>query len=108
MANTSALIESTLVSAYGVPKEEAARLQQELFLWFHRLARRPGTSLSVQALRTHLLSMTCKVGHVFWMAKSGARKTENEKVKRTLALGPDIIASELEKQIEETEGRLEQ
>jgi hypothetical protein len=102
LANGSRLIETTLVSDYGVPREEAARLARELCEWFDRLARRPGSPNSLQALRYQLISMTCKVGHVYWMGKVD-ESPANETVKRTLALGPEVIAFELEKRIEETE-----
>jgi hypothetical protein len=47
--------------------------------------------------------MTCKVAHVYWVAKSESELPKNEMLRRTLALGPEIIASELEKEIEDQE-----
>ena len=99
LSGTSRLIESTLTLDYGVPREEALRLEQELFVWFDRLARRPGVPESQKGLRSHLISMTCKVGHIYWCGRIGDVPTD-ERVKRSLALGPEIIAIELEKTAE--------
>ena len=107
ISKTSKLIESTLVSDYGVPREEARRLEQELFLWFDRLSRRPGVPESRRVLRSHLISMTCKVGHVFWSAHLG-EEPKDERVRRVLALGPEVIAIELEKRAEMNEAINEQ
>jgi hypothetical protein len=101
------LIESTLLTDYAVPREEALRLEQELFTWFDRLSRRPGVPATSKALRSHLISMTCKVGHVFWSGRLNEVPAD-ERVKRALALGPEIIAIELEKTIEETEDSAEE
>jgi hypothetical protein len=102
IASDARYIEMTLVSDYGLPREEAARLTKELCEWFDRLARRPGTPAAHQSLRYQLISMTCKVGHVYWTGK-GVEQPSNETVRRTLALGPEIIAFEVEKRLEETE-----
>jgi hypothetical protein len=103
ISNASRLIETTLVRDYGVPREEALRLEDELFTWFDRLSRRPGVPDSHRGLRSHLISMTCKVGHVYWSGRIADEPTD-ERVRRCLALGPEIIAVELEKRIESSEG----
>ena len=103
LSGTSQLIDSALVIDYGVPSDEAFRLEQELFTWFDRLSRRPGVPESWQALRFHLISMTCKIGHIYWSGRIGEHPTD-ERVKRSLALGPEIIAIEMEKRLETTEG----
>jgi len=102
LSGTSRLVESALTVDYGVPREEALRLEQELFVWFDRLSRRPGVPESQRGLRSHLISMTCKVGHVYWCGRIGDVPTD-ERVKRSLALGPEIIAIELEKRVETLE-----
>jgi len=99
LSKTSRLIDSALVLDYGVPSDEALRLEQELFTWFDRLSRRPGAPESWQALRFHLISMTCKVGHIYWSGRIGELPSD-ERVKRSLALGPEIIAIEVERRIE--------
>jgi hypothetical protein len=97
------LIDTTLTSHYHVPKEDAVQLENELFKWFDRFARRPGSPKSTKALRTHLLLMACQAGHVYWSGKLGDQLSENERVNRVLALGPQEIAIELERRIEERE-----
>jgi hypothetical protein len=96
---TFPLVVSALLSQYQLPRDDATRLQQELFEWFDRLCRRPGTPSSVSTLRLQLISMTCKVGHIYWVGRLGAELPKNETLKRALALGPDIIAFELEERI---------
>lgn len=97
------VIDSTLVSHYRVPKEDAARLEQELFKWFHRFSRRPGSPMSIKALRPHLLLMACQAGHVYWIAKLEGEAASDEHIHRTLTLGPQEIAIELEKHIQDRE-----
>jgi hypothetical protein len=103
ISRASRLIESTLSHDYGVPREEALRLEEELFTWFDRLSRRPGVPESRRMLQSHLISMTCKVGHVYWSGRVGETPSD-ERVKRALALGPEIIAIEIEKQFDVTGG----
>jgi hypothetical protein len=105
LTETARAVESTLLSYYALPADEAHKIEEELFLWFERLSRRPGVPDSFRDLRTHLLSMTCKVGHVYWIGKSDLELPKNEMLRRTLALGPEIIASELEKEIEDQESK---
>jgi hypothetical protein len=99
ISRTTLLIETALTLEYGVPWEEAQRLEHELFVWFDRLSRRPGVPESQRALRSHLISMTCKIGHIYWSGRVG-EEPSNERVRRSLALGPEIIAVELEKRVE--------
>lgn len=99
LAERFSLIEATLVTTYGVPRAEATRLGQELCEWFDRLARRPGSPASLQGLRSQLLSMVCKVGHVYWAGKMDGTPPSSETVKRTLALGPEVIAIEIENRL---------
>jgi hypothetical protein len=105
---TAKLIETTLVAQYGLPEDEASRLEEELFIWFDRLTRRPGTPDSSQLLRNQLISMACKIGHVYWVGRPQDPQRTSETVKRSLALGPDIIALELEKQFEESQRMMDQ
>ena len=95
-AQVAPQIDSALVSRYRLPQPEAERLGQELFHWFHRLCRRPGTPTSAKLLRPQLLSMACRVGHVYWTARGNAEGEHDEIVRRSLALGPEIIAIEIE------------
>jgi hypothetical protein len=102
-ARAFGVIDSTLVSHYRLPKDDAARLEQELFKWFHRFSRRPGSPRSITALRPHLLLMACQAGHVYWVGKLEGRSASDEHLNRALTLGPQEIAIELAKNIEERE-----
>ena len=51
-------------------------------------------------MRPHLILMTCQAGHVWWSGKPAESAPTDENVKRSLTLGPQQIAIELEKAIE--------
>jgi hypothetical protein len=88
------LIETALVTQYGLPTEEAKGVEQSLYEWFHGFARRPGSPPSGESLRPHLLLMACQAGHVYWCGKM-AEELPADDVKRALTLGPQQIAIEL-------------
>jgi len=93
------VIHSTLVNLYGVPSDDAFRLEEELLAWFDRFARRPGTVETLPGLRPHLISMACKIGHVYWSGKGDSEQPKDESARRSLALGPEIIAIEIESRL---------
>jgi hypothetical protein len=99
LEETLPLVESALLSHYRLPRDDASHLERELLEWFDRLRRRPGTPRSADLLKAQLISMTCKVGHVYWAGKLGPKDPQDESLKRTLALGPEIIAIEIEQGI---------
>lgn len=96
-------IDSTLLSQYKLPRDEATEMEQRLSEWFETFSRRPGTPVPIGSLRSHLLLMTCQAGHVYWAGKLGSETPADENVKRALTLGPQEIAIELEKSFEEKE-----
>jgi len=93
-------IDSALLSQYRLPKEDASEVEQGLCEWFNRFSRRSGSPESAESLRGHLLLMTCHAGHVYWTGKLGSAPPEDERLNRTLTLGPRVIAIELEKRME--------
>ena len=95
------VVETTLQTQYHLPAEDASRLEKEVLEWFDRLSRRPGSPSSPALLRLQLVSMTCKIGHVYWVGKLGGNPPNDERVRRTLALGPEIVAIELERHFDE-------
>lgn len=99
------MIDSTLTSHYNVPKEDAAQIEQELFKWFDRFSRRPGSPQSAKALRPHLLLMACQAGHVYWSGRLGDKPAEDERLNRNLILGPQEIAIELERRLEDGDNK---
>lgn len=96
-------IDSVLISRYTLPRQEAQRIEQELFAWFHRLCRRSGAPVSAHLLRPQLISMACKVGHIYWSGRAEAGDGLGDAVRRNLALGPELVAIEIEKGIGERE-----
>lgn len=91
------LLESALTQEYRLTPQEAAEVQQSLLEWFRGFARRPGSPESPDALRRHLLNMTCEAGHVYSTGRLAASSTD-ERLQRTLTLGPQQIAIEIEEQ----------
>lgn len=100
------LIETALVSQYGLPAEEAKEVEQSLYEWFHGFARRPGSPRSGEGLRPHLLLMACQAGHVYWCGKMAEVSPNDDSVKRALTLGPQQIAIELATAGKDREGTI--
>ncbi len=91
------LIEKALLSNYRLPPSEATEVEQKLYEWFQRFCRRPGSVRSSAALRSELLLMACRAGHVYSISKLEDALAADERLKRSLTLGPEVIAIEIEK-----------
>lgn len=94
-ARVLATIDTALSSLYGVPREDATKIEQGLLDWFRRYARRPGSARPVSSLRTDLLIMACRAGHVYSVAQFDLETTVPDTRERSLALGPEVMAKEL-------------
>lgn len=94
------LLERALLQEYRLTPQEAAEIEQSLLEWFRGFGRRPGSPQSAFALRRHLLSMTCQAAHVFSSARLNAMYPADGRLQRTLTLGPQQIAIEIEQQID--------
>ena len=90
------LIERALVSNYRLPPKEATEVEQRLYDWFQRFCRRPG-SRQPQSLRSELLLMACRAGHVYSVSRLEDLLSTDERLKRSLSLGPEVIAIEIER-----------
>ncbi|MGH9316849.1 MAG: hypothetical protein ACRD1P_07070 [Thermoanaerobaculia bacterium] len=88
-------IGTALTSLYGVPREDATKIEQGLLEWFRRYARRPGSARPAQSLRSDLIVMACRTGHVYSTAQLGEPTPAIEVRERSLALGPEVIAKEI-------------
>jgi len=88
-------IDTALMSLYGVPREDATKIEQGLLDWFRRYARRPGSARPVTSLRTDLIMMACRAGHVYSIAQFDQQVSAPDVRERSLALGPEVIAKEL-------------
>lgn len=86
-------IDTALASLYSVPREDATKIEQGLLDWFRRYARRPGSARPVSSLRGDLIMMACRAGHVYSVAQFELPTSDVRE--RSLALGPEVIASEL-------------
>lgn len=90
------LIERALVTNYRLPPNEATEVEQRLYDWFQRFCRRPG-SRQPESLRSELLLMACRAGHVYSVSRLEDLLSEDERLKRSLTLGPEVIAIEIER-----------
>ncbi len=97
------LIDSALLQHYGLSRSEASEVEDCLRDWFYGFVRRPGTPCTLDQLRPHLLSMACNAGHVYWSGKIAEDVPLDGNVQRSLTLGPQRIAVELEKTLERRE-----
>lgn len=95
------LIERALVSNYRLPPRAASEVEQRLYDWFQRFCRRPG-SRRPESLRSELLLMACRAGHVYSVSKLEEFLASDERLKRSLTLGPEVIAIEIEKGLDKS------
>ncbi len=93
------LIERALVTNYRLPPREANEVEQRLYDWFQRFCRRPG-SRRPESLRSELLLMACRAGHVYTMSRLEDVLARDERLTRSLELGPEVIAIEIERGID--------
>jgi hypothetical protein len=93
------IIRMALITLYRVPPADAARLESELLVWFDRLCRRAGAPMTIAVLRAQLVAMACRVAHIYWTGEVGQSVATDQRVARTLALGPEIVAAELESRL---------
>lgn len=98
------LIEKALVTNYRLPPKAASEVEQRLYDWFQRFCRRPG-SRSPESLRSELLLMACRAGHVYSVSKIEDLLAEDERLKRSLTLGPEVIAIEIERGLDKPKAR---
>ena len=96
------LIDRALVSNYRLPPKEATQVEQKLYEWFERFCRRPGSTRSPESLRSELLLMACRAGHVYSLSKIEDLLATDERLKRSLSLGPEVIAIEIENGLEKS------
>jgi hypothetical protein len=103
------IIRVALITLYRVPSLDAARLESELLVWFDRLHRRPGAATTIAALRAQLVSMACRVAHIYWTGRAAETQPADQRLERTLALGPEVVAAELESRLvkKESDGSTE-
>ncbi|HEV8232651.1 MAG TPA: hypothetical protein VGQ75_09915 [Thermoanaerobaculia bacterium] len=89
------VIHSTLETDYRMTEREARDAEHDLYVWFHRFARRSGlTAAPVGSLRLPLLVAACQYGRSFQLWKHGGENLDDT-LGRVLAREPQELASEL-------------
>ncbi|HWZ85717.1 MAG TPA: hypothetical protein VN032_05910 [Thermoanaerobaculia bacterium] len=95
------VIHSALVSYYRLTEEEARGAEEDLFIWFQRLARRGGAGqMQVKLLRISLLSAACQYGRSFQLWKLGGEQSLDRALSDLLAREPDEVAGDLDRRFE--------
>jgi hypothetical protein len=96
------VIHSALVSYYRLTEEEARGAEEDLHLWFQRLARRGGArQMPLKMLRTSLLSAACQYGRSFQLWKLGGEQSLDSDLNGILSREPEEVANDLERRLEE-------
>ena len=84
-------------------EEEARGAEEDLFVWFQRLARRGGAGqMPPKLLRISLLSAACQYGRSFQLWKLGGGAVRRSRAEpRLLAREPDEVAGDLDRRFDE-------
>jgi hypothetical protein len=99
---TLPVIHTALVSYYRLTEEEAREAEQDLYVWFHRLARRGGSGQTpVKGLRLSLLSAACQYGRSFQIWKLGGAPSGDERLNDLLAKEAMDVAQDLIRPLDE-------
>jgi hypothetical protein len=101
-ARTLSVIHATLVSDYRLTEDEARGAEEDLLVWFQRLARRGG-HMPERMLRVSLLSASCQYGRSFQLWKLGGSLSQDASLNELLAREPDEVATELDRRLERGE-----
>jgi hypothetical protein len=96
------VISEALTIDYGLSEDEAAELEQNLYLWFDRLARRPG-QVPLTSLRSSLLLAACQFARGVCQMKREAAEATNPGSARLLRHEPAAFAVELERRLMDRE-----
>lgn len=89
------VIHSTLEGFYRLDQREARDAEHDLFVWFHRFARRIGNvQVPVRSMKLSLLLAACQYGRSLqlWKQEGAGR---DESLARALEREPSDLASEL-------------
>jgi hypothetical protein len=95
------VIHSALVTYYRLSEEEARGAEEDLYVWFQRLARRGGAGqMPPKLLRISLLSAACQYGRSFQLWKLGGEESEDRELAALLAREPDEVAGDLDRRFD--------
>lgn len=95
------VIRAALVSDYRLTDQEAAGAEEDLGIWFQRLARRGATSKTpLKVLRISLLSAACQYGRSYQLWKLGGEQSTDPDLNAVLAKEPDEVATDLDRRFD--------
>ncbi len=78
------VIHSALVSYYRLTENEASGAEEDLLMWFQRLARRGGSGqMPAKLMRLSLLSAACQYGRSFQLWKLGGEQSPDRGPERS-------------------------
>jgi hypothetical protein len=97
------VIADALTTDYGLSEDEASELEQNLYLWFDRLARRPG-QVPLSSLRSSLLLAACQFARGVCQMKYEAAVASNQQPPTPPRYEPAAFAVELERRLLDAEG----
>lgn len=95
------VIHDALVSYYRLTEEEALGAEEDLLIWFQRLARRGGGQMPAKLLRISLLSAACQYGRSFQLWKLGGDRSPDNDLNEILSREPDEVANDLDRRSEQ-------
>ena len=95
------VIHSALVSYYRLSDDEARGAEEDLYVWFQRLARRGGAGhMPAKLLRISLLSAACQYGRSFQLWKLGGERSADSALNELLSREPEEVAGDLDRRTE--------
>jgi hypothetical protein len=92
------VITEALTDDYRLTEDEASELEQNLYLWFDRLARRPG-QVPLSSLRSSLLLAACQFARGVCQMKHEAAVANSQDVPLVPKYEPSAFAVELERRL---------
>ena len=97
---TLGLIHIALVAHYGLHESEATELEKDLYLWFVRFCKRPG-SQSPRQSRSFLLVACCQFAREYqkYVLVTGARESD-ERLRTLLDREPADVARDFSRSLE--------
>ncbi len=95
------VIRAALVSDYRLSEQESKGAEEDLRIWFQRLARRGATEKTpIKVLRISLLSAACQYGRSFQLWKLGGEQSSDAELNAVLAKEPDEVATDLDRRFD--------
>ena len=95
------VIRTTLLSYYRLSAEETAGAEEDLLVWFLRLAKRGGApQMPIKALRLALLSAACQYGRSFQLWKLGGKRSADSHLNDVLSREPEELALDLQMRLD--------